>query len=39
MPHVIELRFADGSVRRETWDGRSERHCLTTERGVALRGH
>ncbi len=31
MPQVIELRFADGSVRRETWDGRSERHRLTTE--------
>ncbi|MGQ9897881.1 MAG: M1 family aminopeptidase [Acidobacteriota bacterium] len=31
MPQVIELRFANGRVQRETWDGRSGRHRLTTE--------
>ncbi|MDW8217396.1 MAG: M1 family metallopeptidase [Acidobacteriota bacterium] len=32
MPHDIELRFADGSTRRERWDGREAEYRLTTDR-------
>ncbi|MFQ3580867.1 MAG: M1 family metallopeptidase [Chloracidobacterium sp.] len=34
MPHSIELRFADGSVRRETWDGQADRYPITTDRDL-----
>ncbi|OYT71836.1 MAG: hypothetical protein CFK52_06890 [Chloracidobacterium sp. CP2_5A] len=31
MPHVVELRFADGSTRRERRDGRDKEYRLTTD--------